>query len=106
MQEFKKEYLDIVLQHMFVQGASVINDLKNTETDPKVVTKIALSVAVILKPAFEYLKAFSDAKTKDAVLALEEYLKDGICLDSLKLSKADQLFIYRIGGSAHSFVRN
>lgn len=106
MKEFKNEYLDIVLHHMFIQGASVINDLKKTEMDPKVFTKIALSVAVTLKPACEYLKAFSDEKTKEAVFALEQYLKDGIYLDAVKMSKADSLFIYRIGGSAGSFVTN
>lgn len=96
MSKFNKEYLDIVLNHMFVQGASLIEELKNTETDPKVKTKIALTVAVLLKPAFEYLKSTTDPKTKDAVLALEEYFKDGIYFDSLSISKADYLYIYKI----------
>ena len=96
MKEFNKEYLDIVLHHMFVQGASLIEDLKKNESDPKVVTKVALTVAVLLKPAFDYLKTVSDEKTKDAVLALEEYLIDGIHLDAVSLSRADYLYLYRI----------
>jgi hypothetical protein len=96
MKEFGKDYLEIVLNHMFIQGASIIEDLKNTETDPKIKTKITLTVAVLLKPAFEYLKTISDPKTKDAVLALEEYFRDGIYFDSLTLSKADYLYLYKI----------
>lgn len=96
MSEFNKEYLNIVLNHMFVQGASIIEELSNTETDPKVKTKIALTVAVLLKPAFEYLKNTTDPKTQDAVLALEEYFKDGIYFDSLSISKADYLYIYKL----------
>ena len=96
MKEFSKDYLEIVLNHMFIQGASLIEELKNTETDPKTKTKIALTVAVLLKPAFDYLKGAADPKTKDAVLALEEYFRDGIYFDSLSIAKADYLYLYKI----------
>jgi hypothetical protein len=96
MKEFNKEYLDIVLNHIFIQGASIIEDLKNNEVDPKVKTKVALTVAVLLKPAYDYLKSVSDPKTKDAVLALEEYFKDSIEFNALKLCRADYLYLYKI----------
>lgn len=106
MQEFNKEYLDIVLNHIFVQGASIIEDLKRIESDPKVITKMALIVAVLLKPAFKYLETVSDAKTKDAVLALEEYFKDGIYFDALTMSRADHLYLYRLKHSQHNAIKN